>query len=63
MTPNKHPWKATVNADPLSSLSAKANPLSVVKKTTPQLRTAYTSAVIAAKRYSFDDNGGGYLGL
>jgi|GEM_PF-5470358 len=64
MTNNK-PWQTIVNANDLPKTLVTENPLSAVKKETPSKVSGayYTSKSLPKKRYSFDDNGGGYEGL
>ena len=64
MTNNK-PWQTIVNANNLSKPLVTENQLSAVKKDTQNKvsGTYYTANSLPRKRYSFDDNGGGYEGL
>ena len=64
MTSNK-PWQAIVNADNLPKEISTENNLTVAKQstTTHNMVSTYSSKVVTTKRYSFDDNGGGYQGL
>ena len=64
MTSSK-PWQAIVNADNLPKVIATENTLSAVKgnDASQNYSNVYSTKVINAKRYSFDDNGGGYKGL
>lgn len=65
MLTNNKPWQAIVNANNLSKVNTAENNLAVVQKETVsrKQRSSYTVKVITPKRYSFDDNGGGYQGL
>jgi len=63
---NQQPWKAIVNPTILSKVPQTGNSLSVVNKNfTIQMQKSSVPVIkfAAAKRYSFDDNGGGYRGL
>lgn len=63
MTSNK-PWQAIVNADNLPKVIPTENNLAAVKQEAKHKKvTYYTEKVITPKRYSIDDNGGGYQGL
>jgi hypothetical protein len=66
MITNQQPWQATVNPVFLTNVPQTQNTLSIVQKNFIT-KTKKTSASVvkfaAAKRYSFDDNGGGYQGL
>ena len=64
MTSNK-PWQAIVNADNLPKVITTENNLSIAKQNTATHQTAssYSYKLVTPKRYSFDDNGGGYEGL
>ncbi|RYF86330.1 MAG: hypothetical protein EON98_04015 [Chitinophagaceae bacterium] len=65
MMTNNKPWEAVVNADNALKLVPAENHLTVVKKDANSHKyVATTSAeLVTTKRYSFDDNGGGYQGL
>ncbi len=64
MIANNQPWKAIVNTNNFAKDGAKESQLTVVKKGTAQRTNAYQPVMkVVTKRYSFDDNGGGYLGL
>ncbi|MDB5208117.1 MAG: hypothetical protein JWR72_3192 [Flavisolibacter sp.] len=66
MMTNQQPWQAIVNTALLAKIPKKENSLSVVSKeftTGSQKSPVLVMNFSAAKRYSFDDNGGGYLGL
>lgn len=61
---NKQPWSAVINTTHLTKISATKNTLTVVKKDDAfQVKPVYRALATTARRYSFDDNGGGYLGL
>lgn len=63
---NKQPWQAIVNTTFPANLSQKSSTLSVVNKEFTKAKQKPSAQVIkfaAEKRYSFDDNGGGYKGL
>lgn len=64
MTSSK-PWQAIVNVNNLPTVIVTENKLTVAKQKTATSKkgNAYTSKVVTTKRYSFDDNGGGYAGL
>jgi hypothetical protein len=66
MMTNKQPWTAIVNTTLLVIVPQKGNSLSVVNKEFTigaQKSSVPVIKFAAAKRYSFDDNGGGYSGL
>lgn len=61
---NNQPWQAVVNTNNFIKAEQTANLLSVVKHETPAAKQSKTiTKVVLAKRYSIDDNGGGYQGL
>lgn len=64
MTNNK-PWQTVVNANNLPKTLVTENTLSVVKKEAQHKVSGpyYRAKSLTGKRYSFDDNGGGYEGL
>ncbi|HYO20942.1 MAG TPA: hypothetical protein VER36_00970 [Flavisolibacter sp.] len=64
MTSSK-PWQAIVNANNLPNVIVTENNLTVAKPKPSASKKAnvYSSKVVTTKRYSFDDNGGGYAGL
>ena len=65
MLANNQPWQAIVNKDNVSKAIASVSHLSAVKQTQSSANEVkgYTMKILTAKRYSFDDNGGGYQGL
>lgn len=63
---NQQPWQATINTAFLTKVIPTPNSLSVVKEEFARKSQKASTPVIKfadAKRYSFDDNGGGYQGL
>lgn len=58
-------WQATLNASNPSKAVLIENNLDTVKKGTASATKSIgtTKVVVMPKRYSFDDNGGGYRGL
>jgi hypothetical protein len=62
---NNKPWQTLVNAENLSKTGKRENNLTVAQKNnvTSTKGNVYTTKVVTPKRYSFDDNGGGYEGL
>lgn len=62
---NNTPWQVTLNANNPGHVILSGNNLTVVKKGTGLKKTSVATAktVVMPKRYSFDDNGGGYRGL
>ena len=65
MTTNNKPWQAIVTNENLSKSATTENSLTVVDKKSgaSYQSNAYALKVINPKRYSIDDNGGGYKGL
>ena len=63
MVANNKPWQAVVNPVNLVPASAMENKLAVIKKDAANKQVTVTMKVVNPKRYSFDDNGGGYEGL
>ena len=64
MMSNNKPWQAIVNADSPKVMTSENN-LAVVQKdaSSKNEENAFYLKVLTPKRYSFDDNGGGYQGL
>ncbi|HEY0041197.1 MAG TPA: hypothetical protein VGB71_11070 [Flavisolibacter sp.] len=65
MTTNNKPWQTIVNADNFATAGQSINNLSVAKNDgeTEETSISYKANTVLPKRYSFDDNGGGYQGL
>ena len=65
MTQNNKPWQAIVTNENLSKSVATENTLSATEKKSgaSYQSNAHAAQVINRKRYSIDDNGGGYKGL
>ena len=64
MMTNSKSWQTVVNPANLATISSMNNNLTVVKKNTDAAKEVVIKMkVINPKRYSFDDNGGGYDGL
>jgi hypothetical protein len=67
MMTNSKPWETVVNTGNLVNVSATDNKLAVVKKETRKSSakqdTYYSKPFVSSRRYSIDDNGGGYQGL
>lgn len=64
MTTNNKPWQAIVNPENLSKAVTVGNNLAVAeKKSGASYKSNAYAKVITPKRYSIDDNGGGYKGL
>lgn len=66
MITNQQPWKAIVNPALISKGLQPDNSLLAVNKifaNETQKPSAPVIKMSAARRYSFDDNGGGYQGL
>ncbi len=66
MTNQQQPWQAIVNPLLLAKVSQTGNSLSVVNKEFfigAKMSSVPVIKFAVAKRYSFDDNGGGYQGL
>ena len=63
---NSTPWQTMINSNNTSKAVLTENNLIAVRKTAVSSKSSLTIAaknVVMPKRYSFDDNGGGYLGL
>ena len=62
---NTSSWKAPVAANNVVKMPLTENHIAGTKKTDNQEKKMYSSPkkVVLSKRYSFDDNGGGYKGL
>ena len=68
MTANSKPWETVVNTGNFVRVSTTDNKLAVVKREERKLSNKqeayYTKPFISSsRRYSIDDNGGGYQGL
>ncbi|RYZ27641.1 MAG: hypothetical protein EOO10_12080 [Chitinophagaceae bacterium] len=64
MTTNNKPWQAIVNPENLSKAATTDNTLTVAeKKSGASYQSNAYAKVLTPKRYSIDDNGGGYRGL
>ena len=65
MTTNNKPWQVIVTNENLSKSVTTENTLTATEKKSgaSYQSNAYVSKVINPKRYSIDDNGGGYKGL
>ena len=64
MMANSKSWQTVVNPANLAAISSMNNSLTVVKKNADAAKEVVVKMkVINPKRYSFDDNGGGYDGL
>ena len=64
MMTNSKPWQTVVNPANLAAISSMNNNLAVVKKNADAAKEGTVKMkVVNPKRYSFDDNGGGYDGL
>jgi len=64
MMTNSKSWQTVVNPANLAAISSMNNNLAVVKKNADAAKEVVIKMkVINPKRYSFDDNGGGYDGL
>jgi hypothetical protein len=65
MMTNNKPWQTIVNADNFGTAAQNINNLSVAKNDgeTEDASNSYKAKTVLPKRYSFDDNGGGYQGL
>ena len=66
MTNNTTPWQAIVNANVVKTLPVTENNVNTVKKAEGRVQKSYATVKnlnVVPKRYSFDDNGGGYQGL
>ena len=64
MTTNNKPWQAIVNPENLSKATTTDNNLVVAeKKSGASYQSSAYVKVLTPKRYSIDDNGGGYKGL
>ena len=64
MMANSKPWQTVVNPANLAAISSMNNNLAVVKKNADAAKEVIVKlTVVNPKRYSFDDNGGGYDGL
>lgn len=61
---NNQPWQAIVNVNNLPKVISTDNNLNESAQTTTTHKKAKSYLkVVTPKRYSFDDNGGGYEGL
>ena len=63
---NITPWQVTISANNASKAVLTENNLGNVNTTTVSTKKALNGTakvVVMPKRYSFDDNGGGYRGL
>ena len=64
MTTNNKPWQAIVNPENLSKAATTDNNVTVAeKKSGASYQSSAYEKVVNPKRYSLDDNGGGYKGL
>lgn len=65
MMTNKQAWQTMGNATGLGKVPARQSNMSVVKGFEKEKQGPSIASIkfVAAKRYSFDDNGGGYKGL
>jgi hypothetical protein len=64
MTTDNKPWQAIVNPENLSKEVTTDNNLAVAEKKSGASNQSRSYAkVMTPKRYSIDDNGGGYKGL
>jgi len=64
MIANNTPWQAVVNPNNLAAMTSMENKMAAVKKNTVDTKlVSVKMKVVNPKRYSFDDNGGGYKGL
>jgi hypothetical protein len=58
------PWQANTGANHLPNVLSNENQLTTAKqKPAAEQAKIYKAKVVTTKRYSFDDNGGGYEGL
>lgn len=64
---NNNPWQTVLNAKNANQVILSENNLAAVKKSTIMVKNSPNltadAEVRMPRRYSFDDNGGGYLGL
>jgi len=63
MTTNNKPWQAIVNPENPKAVSTDNNLAVAEKKSGASYHSNAFAKVITPKRYSIDDNGGGYKGL
>ena len=63
MMTNGKPWQAVVNPTILAPINSVEKNLAVVKKSATAKQVSVKMKVVNPKRFSFDDNGGGYAGL
>lgn len=63
---NSTSWQTVVNIGNTGKAMLAESTSTVVRKSTLSSKTSLSAAaknIIVPRRYSFDDNGGGYLGL
>lgn len=63
MITNRKAWQTIVNPNNLTKVVPMGNNLAVVKNHVTSPESVAKIKVVVPKRYSFDDNGGGYEGL
>ena len=63
MMTNNKAWQAVVNPANFAPVSSMENKLIAVKQNGGKKQVSVKIKTVTPKRYSFDDNGGGYEGL